>query len=1183
MPRQNPRASSWAEYVALQPRYQRSAHLERDQESSDKLSGYVVTPLVRLLASRIAHGLTAPRGKRAWSLTGPYGTGKSSFALFLADLLSETDGRRSVARRLLRKADAETYELLCGRGGPCHGHGGLVPVLVTGERAPLDQLLLQGLAEAARRHWSGPGTKPAAISRAEELATDAASGKAVGSKKIVALFQEIAAKAATSNKRGTGLLIVLDEAGKALEYAARHPDRGDVHLLQELAEAADRSEQFPIVFCAVLHQSFERYAGRLPAADRNEWAKVQGRFEDVAFQEDADQILRLIGCAVGLSAPDEAIRTSGGRKTLDRVAKVVCAQTGWHAKRLRVLLEAALPLHPVTALALAPLFRAKLAQNERSLFAFLGSTEAAGFAEFLAAPRTGRVWPLYTVDRLYDYVDSAFGGRVYSGEGRLWALIESTLSRLPAEATALDARVVKAVGLLSAVGEKVGLMPSPKLLEMALVGTDGCTADDLKQSLKGLQKSSLLVFRKYRNAYQLWDGSDLDLDRLVSRGLAAIDSELDLPERLTRLVPQRPVVARRHLFVTGTLRYFDVLYGDETALDNGLDAGGDGDGTVWLLLPSSKGAEEVVRQRLAQQLTWVSSRKPALAAVLPNAERVRSLARELTALEWVRAHTAELRDDPVARRELDGRIADAQRLLAEELSRTVSGRGEGATWFEAGEPLTVRGGRGLAEFVSTVCDRVYSQTPHLHNELLNRTHLSSAAAAARRELMQAMLDHGAEPRLGFEGFPPQLSMYRSMLEKGQLHAEGDGGEWLFQRPQSRKAGTYLRAWKAIENALGSQDGARVPMTDLYARLKRPPFGMKDGPIPVLLLAILISGSDELAIYEEGVFIPKIGAPEVERLLRAPERFAVQRFAVTGPRLEVLTRLSAAFVRGRSDSTSALPVVRFLVRFANQLPEFTRNSSALSDEARAIREALLRAREPGKMLFEALPEACGVRPITVGKDSERDVDDFLKRLRQGLTELQDAFPRLLDSIEGLLIRTFGLPHEPAAARTELASRCSAVRDAAAEPKLKGFLMRVADEALGRDEWLVSIATLLGGKPPEYWRDPDRDIAAMSLAKIRQQFAALESLSVAGRAEPGQLALLRLSVMEAGGAETERVIPLRQNDSFENLPELRVRLAEVVKTAITHLPVDVVLAELALSARALMDDPVSSDAEASEHFS
>ena len=69
-------------------------NLDRDAGSPAALDGYIVTPAVRRALSQIADGLGEEGGDRAWSLVGPYGSGKSAFAVFLADLLSPSASRR---------------------------------------------------------------------------------------------------------------------------------------------------------------------------------------------------------------------------------------------------------------------------------------------------------------------------------------------------------------------------------------------------------------------------------------------------------------------------------------------------------------------------------------------------------------------------------------------------------------------------------------------------------------------------------------------------------------------------------------------------------------------------------------------------------------------------------------------------------------------------------------------------------------------------------------------------------------------------------------------------------------------------------------------------------------------------------------------------------------------------------
>src|SRR5262249_9025912 len=157
----------------------------------------------------------------------------------------------------------------------------------------------------------------------------------------------------------------------------------DVFVLQELAEAATRSKR-PFLFVTILHQALDRYAEHMTAGRRAEWSKVQGRFEDVAFEERTEQILRLLSHAVRHEGGDSDLRA------LRKQAKAYAQEAVGLGLRCGSMLPdemqecfaSCYPLHPLTAFILGPLFR-QLAQNERSLFAFLASSEPFGFQEYL--------------------------------------------------------------------------------------------------------------------------------------------------------------------------------------------------------------------------------------------------------------------------------------------------------------------------------------------------------------------------------------------------------------------------------------------------------------------------------------------------------------------------------------------------------------------------------------------------------------------------------------------------------------------------------------------------------------------------------------------------------------------------------------------------------------------------------
>lgn len=1167
------KAERWADLAEVRARYKRSVHLERDAAEGDWLDGYVVTPLVRRVAARVVRGMTSKSTARAWSLTGPYGSGKSAFALFLANVLALPEERSTKkARAVLKQNDVEAWKGLFARSGAIGSRDGLCVVLATGERRPLEHILLPALRSAAKRFWEG-GKPPSVIKDLDRAIARTDKGETVAPSEVVRLFKAVADRVRESKKPGRGLLIILDEAGKPLEFAASSPAQGDIQLLQELAELANRSGDTPIVFVTLLHQAFEQYAGRLGIGRRNEWAKVQGRFEDVPFRESTDQILRLIDSAI--DQRDAAARIDPREmKAVKSLAEVVNIAERDPGEDLSTLLEGCVPLHPLVALALGPLFRSKLAQNERSLFAFLGAAEPLGFQKFLeqSVPNE-KYWPTYTIDRLYDYLSSAWGSRLYGHDGRRWAQIDDALRRLPSDSEEVDARLVKCVGLLGFVADAIGLPVSESTLCCALRAYTPRDKQRIKDAIRRLHDASIIVFRKYRRSYQLWEGSDLELEDLIQRAHARGELRTSLTERIARIAPPRPLVARRHLLETGTLRYFDLRYTDESILDGDFgDPTREEDGILYFVVPSSDHAEEQARKLLAQPMLWSRQGKeqlPVIFALPSDSDSLRELAQDVGALEWVLSNTPELQGDPVARRELDVRLADAESGLRNSLTALMAGE-RPCEWYCQGKKVELSSMRALSSYLSDLCSTVYRSAPYIHNEMLNRRHVSSTSAAARRNLLEAMVDHGDRQGLGFEGTPAEVSMYRSFLVTHDLHRPIDD-EWQFCPPTRPGRGSLQAAHRAVRRMLEGTERAPLAVGDIYARLRRPPFGMKDGVLPVFVLSTVLELEDEIAVYEEGRFVPRLTGATLERLLRTPAKFQLQQFRIEGARADLFTSLTRALTGiPKKRRGSLVPVVTQLVKIVNGLSDYARHTGHLPETARNVRQVLIRAKEPGTLIFEQLPTALGLPPFKEGaKPAKSTTNEFLVGLRDALDAIGVADQTLLNKLKTSLARSFSREAAGTDLRTELALRAQRISGIVAEPRLKSFCLRLADPGLSDDDWVTSWATLLSGKPPENWRDPDTEQTEVMLDLLARKFETFEALGfhLSTEDEDSDTELVRLSVAQPGAPELARVIAVRESDTAA-VERARSALAELARGLSGDSSRDQVLAALALAAQDIL---------------
>ena len=229
--------------------------------------------------------------------------------------------------------------------------------------------------------------------------------------------------------------------------------------------------------------------------------------------------------------------------------------------------------------------------------------------------------------------------------------------------------------------------------------------------------------------------------------------------------------------------------------------------------------------------------------------------REVECWSWVSRNVPELEGDRAARREVQARHLAAMKTLEGLAGRLFPLAGSSfnpadCVWVADGEDLAVGSAREFHQWISKRCEEAFPSAPTLHNELVNRRHLSTAAAAARRNLLQRMVERSHEERLGIEGTPPEASMYEAMLRRGGFHRKR-GRTWSLGRP----ADEWRPAWDAGLEFVGRTAGARRPLAELLDLLAGPPFGLRGGPISIVVGALLVAKRDEVCPLRGGSLRP----------------------------------------------------------------------------------------------------------------------------------------------------------------------------------------------------------------------------------------------------------------------------------------------------------------------------------------
>lgn len=1014
--------------VTIDRRFARSARLDADLNGTPPLVGYVLQASVAKALQTLGESqCDSHQGAYTW--TGPYGGGKSSAALLLANLVAGAKGNRKIASDIA----GERLTRLYNEAFP-EPNGRWKVVAVTGSRTRLRDAIIDAATLAL--DWSSQQARD----------YGASDDKLIG-----ALIE-----GGTGSSSGT--LLILDELGKLLEHEAL--EGGDVHLLQDLAEHATRSKG-RLVVIGILHQSFDQYAARAARDARQEWAKVQGRFQDIAFLSGADETVALLGRAIAATCPADA------RKRANEIAAAVAKRRPTEVDSLAAALADTWPLNPVTALLLGPVSRARFAQNERSVFGFLSSAEPSAFQEFLET--TGDDGRTYDPAMLWDYLAANFGMALAGGnDGSRFSLAYEAIERAGAKGSALHVALTKSAAVIEFFRNGSGVALSDDFLAAAV---PMATNAAVRAAIGELLDWAILIKQPRLGGYALFAGSDFDLEEAIGRAEVPVDNvQLEgIPHR----VGFGFATAKRHYFVTGALRTFEIALQVVTAADTS-DTLAERvrarpkRGSGLLLLTLSDG--DIPRQALDSLTKGAAKRlNPDGSAIAIGAASesyaLRAAAAELMAVERVFRDHPQLEGDRIARRE----IAARQSRCVDELHRKLEAALEGAKWYLSPAPERAFS-EPLAVIASRLADAGYSKAPILKSELLQRDKPSSNSMAALRELCHAMVNGFEQKQLGMTQYPAELGLYLTVIQPFGLHRELEPGIYDFAEPDDSPAGRSLQpAWQLIDSA-GDE-----PLDAIFARWAAPPFGIKAGVMPALALAYMLAKRNSVAVYIDGVYQTVIDDVVVDRLLQKPGSFKLRRIDRSVREMAFLSGL--AKLLEVEQGGASLPVAAALFQRFEALPPFAKRTNRIEEQARVTRGIVIKANDPEQLLFDDLPAALGemLSPESI---------------YGAIIAAEAAYPALLAELRIALGRALGINPQDFGG---IAERAAAVRGLTNDYNFDAFADRAAaiEEGKGDIESLVSV---LLHKPARNWSDRDREEALTEIARYGRRFRELEALAV-----------------------------------------------------------------------------------------
>ncbi|MEE2025361.1 ATP-binding protein [Alkalimonas mucilaginosa] len=1062
--------SRLSDLVKVAPYYQRSVQLNEDIGRQDAIDGYICHETARIVLHSMAQQVLHTN-QRAFTWTGPYGSGKSSLALVLSNALSHNQKAQVILRTDTIAEFSEAF--------PTSDKGWLIIPVV--------------------------GSRRSFITAISEAVEQASNQKCDSKDSIFKLLKEL-----SISGEHDGVLLVIDEMGKFLEAAQTTGD--DVYFFQELAELCSRTPG-NLITVGILHQSFKQYGKvqRLSESTQNEWAKVHGRYTDIPLISSTDEVIELLGNAI-----DSAITVSEPlkRQVVNPVAESIRSRRQGVSTDIEGKLVNCWPLHPTTMLIIGPASKKQYSQNERSVFSFLGSSESFGFQEFLKT-RQASAFQSYTPADYWDYLQANMEPAILaSTDSHRWSIASNAVSKAEAIGTELHIAVVKNIAAIDLFKNGSGLAADIKVLKSLFSEHED---ERLKAVISELEAWKIIVHRKFNQAWSVFEGSDFDIEKAVAAekaSIVAVDTQ-----QLSNLARFRPVIAKKHLYDTGTLRWMGVSIApqsDISSLLRNFKYSPNEFGQFIVLIDSTDNASVKSLIKGLKSETVFAVGRP------ENADTISDLAKELLAYEAA-ANRPELEGDNVARKEVHSRIVTVKTLLERQLSLAL----KNIEWHVAGNKSAIRTDN-LSRLASDLADEHFALAPKIFSELLNRDSLSSSSVSARRNLLYKMLSNIKDEDLGIDGYPAEKGLYLTTLKNTGLHRKIEAeSDWGIAVPQN-DAKRLAPLWHATDDYIKT-NGDSAQAADIYEMWRKPPFGLKDGLMPILFWAYALSNTGRFAIYRDGTYLPTVGDIDIDYSLQNIKRIELRGVELTPTRLALLGSVANALDNCgiTLEQADPLTAARKLVAIVYKLEPWARITRSISKEAIELRDLLLKASDPHKVIFYDLEQVFKAK-------SEAGLEHKLVAVIQ---ELTSAYSAMLQTFDELLKQELDAKSD-----VQVRQRAKNLKGTAGDFFIEAFLARLATYD-GAEPAIAGLMSLVSEKPLTDWTDKDVVQTRNQIIQLSGKFRELETIAGVNARHPARQAIAL--VYGAAGKDFVRHIQVDQ-DAYAKLEDITATLLKQLKS-------------------------------------
>ena len=934
--------------VKINARFQYSINIGLDLNDTTKINNYIPTTSSINFLSYSLNALLTNNGNYSTLLIGPYGRGKSHAILVLLYLLSKND--YSEINELLNQI--KDVDINLWKKIERIKKSQYLPVIISSTRGDLNQSLFVSLRRALEEESITNITLKSdfddAVSRIEywkinypetynqfknfitnkkidfeeftnelkeydhqSLNLFKKAHKTILSGvefvsdnhlEVIDYYKQVTDKL-VSEYGYKGIYIIFDEFSKFLESRTEDIVTNDMKIIQDIIELCNSSNgQMNVQL--VLHKPINDYT-HMDETIRNAFRGIEGRTNTYYFTSTLKDSFDLIANVISKNEEYFSFKEEHRQifedveNNIDRIPAFTLTFNESYIHES--LLDVCFPLHPICAYLLVKISE-QVGQNERTLFTFLAKESQNSFSKLLLLDwQKPFIWSSviydYFIDQLLDEQDELRIKRIASNAESALKLVDSTE----------DKELIKTLALIMIVNEPDLLPTNVSILSSALMIDQSLCRNLVKKLI-----SKEIFVKRYGGQIQFKVNMQLNITKEINNIIQTKFSHINVIKELNSLYDEPfiyPTTYNRKYAITRYFKREFILEDDFLHLNTAQYFFDDfSDGCILNIIRSKDDNHSMIEKKVLE----LSEKR--LLVVYPK--RYYNFEPSLKKILGVRNLLADrefLDANHLIYTELDLYHDDLLESIKDEIVKNYDFNNDNSILFCVEKNYQEKNdNKDMQRMVSSrildkIFEDVFTEYPVVNLELLNKNNIRGTYQKARIQVMSNLLEN---KEMNIEkGTSPEDTIQNCLFfETG-----------IVNHIESKEMRSML---ELLSNIFSEETGK---FGDIFDQLRKPPFGMRLGVIPVYIAYVLGKLQHSIILYFEGAEI-QLDATTLDLLSKNPEKYSFKIDRESADKKDYLKDLSILF---HIDDEDRLPTYNELTAIIQEwfagLPKITKQS------------------------------------------------------------------------------------------------------------------------------------------------------------------------------------------------------------------------------------------------------------------